>query len=74
MSERIKILGVFAVLGFLAGILANFAYHTVVPALLSLFPQIIQAEWILSGFAGALLTILVLVLWAYLGRPSHKEA
>ena len=73
MSERIKILGIFAMLGFLAGILANFAYHTVVPALLALFPQILQAEWILSGFAGALLTVLVLVLWVYLSRP-HKEA
>ena len=66
MSERIKIIGLFAILGFLAGILANFAYHTVLPTILAIFPQMLQAEWMLSGFAGALLTMLVLVLWAYL--------
>jgi len=72
MSERIKILGIFAILGFAAGILANLAYHTVLPMILVILPQI-QAEAILSGFAGALLTMLVLVLWSYLSSP-RKEA
>lgn len=66
MSERIKIIGLFAILGFVAGMLANFAYHTVLPTILAIFPQMLQAEWVLSGFAGAILTMLVLVLWAYL--------
>jgi len=72
MSERIRILGVFAILGFVAGVLANVAYHTVLPVLLAVLPQI-QAEAILSGFAGAVLTMLVLVLWSYLSGP-RKEA
>jgi len=66
MSERIKIIGLFAILGFVAGMLANFAYHTILPTILAIFPQMLQAEWMLSGFAGAILTMLVLVLWAYL--------
>lgn len=72
MSERIKILGIFAILGFLAGMLANFAYHTVLPTILAIFPEMLQAEWVLSGFAGALLTMLVLVLWAYLSGPRKQ--
>jgi len=72
MSERIKILGLFAILGFLAGILANFAYHTVLPTILAIFPEMLQAEWMLSGFAGALLTMIVLVLWAYLSGPRKQ--
>ena len=72
MSERIKILGIFAILGFLAGILANFAYHTVLPMVLSIFPQVLQAEWVLSGLAGAILTMIVLVLWAYLSGPRKQ--
>ncbi len=72
MSERIKILGIFAILGFVAGILANFAYHTVLPTILAIFPEMLQAEWMLSGIAGAILTMLVLVLWAYLSG-SRKQ-
>ena len=72
MSERIKILGIFAILGFMAGILANFAYHTVLPAILAIFPEMLQAEWMLSGLAGAILTMLVIVLWAYLSGPRKQ--
>jgi len=72
MSERIKILGLFAILGFLAGILANFAYHTVLPTILAIFPQMLQAEWMLSGLAGAILTMIVLILWAYLSGPRKQ--
>jgi hypothetical protein len=31
MNDRLKILGVFAVLGFIGGVLANIAYRTVWP-------------------------------------------
>jgi chromate transport protein ChrA len=72
MSERIKIVGLFAILGFVAGILANFAYHTVLPTILAIFPEMLQAEWMLSGIAGAILTILVIVLWAYLSGPRKQ--
>jgi len=68
MGGRIKILGSFALLGFIAGVAANFAYHRVFPVLLAIFPGILLAEWVLSGIAGAFLTLLMVVLWVYLGR------
>ncbi len=68
MSERMKILVSFALLGFVAGITANIAYHTVWPLLLSFFPEILQMEWVLSGIAGATLTLIMLILWAYLSK------
>lgn len=68
MSGRIKILASFALLGFIAGVAANFTYHTVWPWLLAFFPTILQIEWVLSGIAGAALTLIMLVLWAYLSR------
>jgi chromate transport protein ChrA len=73
MNERIKILGIFAVLGFIAGILANVAYHTVIPALLAAFPNIISAEWVLSGIAGMMITLLVLAVWAYFGNTDRSN-
>ncbi len=70
MGGRIKVITSFAFIGFVAGVIANMAYHTVIPALLNLFPEILAAEWALSGFAGALLTVLLVVVWAYVSRPT----
>lgn len=73
MSERIKILGIFAVLGFVAGILANVLYDAVVPAILLALPSI-SGKWIISGFTGMILTLLVLAVWAYFsGKPRKME-
>jgi len=71
MSERIKVLGIFAILGFVAGVIANFTYHYVLPVLFAIFPQILSVEWILSGFAGAILTVFVMSLWAYASKSSE---
>lgn len=71
MSERIKVLGIFAILGFIAGVTANFAYHYVLPAIIAIFPEILSVEWILSGFAGALLTVFIMLVWAYASRSSE---
>lgn len=73
MNERIKILGMFAILGFAAGILANVASHTVIPALIEAFPNIISAEWVLSGFAGMFITLLVLAVWAYFSNSERTQ-
>jgi len=73
MNDRIKILGIFALLGFVGGVLANFAYHTVWPWLLSVFPEVLTAEWVLSGIAGALLTTFFVVIWVYLSGPTPAE-
>jgi len=71
MSERIKMLGMFAVLGFIAGVIANFTYHYVLPVILAIFPQILSVEWILSGLAGATLTVVLMLVWAYASRSSE---
>jgi hypothetical protein len=71
MSERLKILGIFAVLGFIAGILANVAYDTVVPAILAALPNI-SGKWVVSGFTGMILTLLVLAVWAYFSQKPRK--
>jgi cytochrome bd-type quinol oxidase subunit 1 len=72
MSDRIKILGVFALLGFVGGVLANVSFHTVWPWLLANFPLIFSAEWVISGMAGALITTFFVVIWVYLSKPSAE--
>ena len=70
MGDRLKILGTFALLGFIGGVLANVIYHTLWPWLLSVFPSILTAEWVLSGIAGALITTCLVVVWVYLSGSS----
>lgn len=73
MSDRLKILGMFAVLGFIGGVSANILYHTLWPWLLEVFPTIFNAEWVLSGIAGALITSFMVVIWVYLSGPTEQK-
>ena len=72
MSDRIKILGVFALLGFLGGVIANIGSYTIWPWLVTNFPLIFSAEWVISGLAGALITTCLVVIWVYLSKPSAE--
>ena len=71
MNGRLKILGIFALLGFIGGVLANVLYHTLWPWLLAVFPSIFTAGWVLSGIAGALITSCLVVIWVYLSGPTE---
>lgn len=71
MGDRIKILGVFALLGFIGGVLANVGFHTVWPWLVANIPFIFSAEWVISGIAGAMITTFFVVIWVYLTRPAE---
>ena len=73
MGDRLKILGIFALLGFIGGVSANVIYHTLWPWLLAVFPSIFTAEWVLSGIAGALITTCLVVIWGYLSRPTEPR-
>ena len=71
MGDRLKILGIFAVLGFVGGVLANVLYHTLWPWFLAVFPSILSAEVVLSGIAGALITSCLVVIWVYLSGSTE---
>jgi predicted lysophospholipase L1 biosynthesis ABC-type transport system permease subunit len=72
MGDRMKILGIFAMLGFIGGVLANVGSYTVWPWLVANFPLIFSAEWVISGLAGALITTCFVVIWVYLSRPQEQ--
>ena len=72
MGDRIKILGAFALLGFMGGVVANVSFHTVWPWLVVNFPFIFSAEWVISGLAGALIATFFVVIWVYLSKPSAQ--
>ena len=67
---RLKILAIFTALGFLVGVAANFAYKSVFPLLLKNIPTILQDGWIISGLVGCSATMILVVLWAYISKPT----
>jgi uncharacterized membrane protein YedE/YeeE len=72
MGERLKVFGLVALLGFIAGIIAQLTADYVIPALLVILPELIQIRFLVSGFAGACLTVLLVSVWAYItGSTEH---
>ncbi len=64
MAGRMTVFLVFAVLGFVGGIVANWTYKMVMPWLITMFPDILSGDWFISGIGGSLLTLLLVVVWA----------
>jgi len=72
MSERLKVFGLVAILGFMAGIIAQLTADYVIPALLEIVPQLVQIRFLVSGFAGACLTLVLVSAWAYITGSSER--
>lgn len=72
MGERLKIFVFVAILGFVAGIVADLSATYVIPALATILPAFLNARFMLSGFAGACLTLVLVSIWAYVtGTPER---
>ena len=65
MNDRIKIFSIVAVLGFMAGVIAQLTADYVIPWLMVVIPALVQVRFIISGFAGAVLTVALVSVWAY---------
>jgi hypothetical protein len=65
MAERLKVFVLVALLGFMAGVIAQLTADYLIPALLVILPELVQIRFVVSGFAGACLTLLLVSVWAY---------
>ncbi|PMB75277.1 MAG: hypothetical protein C0193_01205 [Candidatus Bathyarchaeota archaeon] len=72
MGERLKVFGLVALLGFMAGIIAQLTADYVIPALLEVLPVLVQIRFLVSGFAGACLTLVLISIWAYITGPTER--
>ncbi len=67
LNSRLKIFGVIALLGFLAGVIAQLTAAIIIPWLISVLPLLGGATtYIISGFAGACLTVVLVSVWVYM--------
>ena len=67
MNSRLKIFGIIALLGFVAGVIAQVTAVFVIPWMLSVLPLLGGlTSFVISGFAGAILTVVLVGVWAYM--------
>jgi len=67
MNSRLKVFGIIALLGFVAGVIAQVTATFVLPWLVSVLPLLGGlTNFMVSGFAGAILTVAIVGVWAYL--------
>lgn len=73
MNDRVKIFGIIALLGFMAGVIAQLAATYFIPWMISILPMLGGlTSFMVSGFAGACLTVALVGVWAYLtGRKDY---
>ena len=72
MTDRFKVFGLVAIMGFIAGIIAQVTADYIIPALLAVLPQLVQIRFLVSGFAGACLTLVLVSVWAYITGPPER--
>ena len=67
MNSRLKIFSIIAILGFVAGIIAQVTAVFFIPWLIAVLPLLGGAtSFLISGFAGACLTVVLVGAWAYM--------
>ena len=73
MGDRLKVFGIVALLGFMAGIIAQLTAEFIIPWMISVLPMLGGlTSYMVSGFAGALLTIGLVSVWAYLTGNRNR--
>ncbi len=67
MGDRIRVFGIIALLGFMAGVIAQLAATYFIPWMISILPMLGElTSFMISGFAGACLTVALVSVWAYM--------
>ena len=73
MSGRLKIFGLIALLGFVAGVIAQLTAVYVIPWIAIVLPSLASlTSFMVAGFAGAILTVAIVGAWAYMSGNKDK--
>jgi len=73
MGDRLKVFGIVALLGFMAGVIAQLTAVFVIPWIISILPMLGGlTSYIVAGCAGAILTVGIVSVWAYLTGNKNR--
>ena len=73
MGERLKVFGIVALLGFMAGVIVQLTADYLIPWLMVVLPALVQVRLVVSGLAGAALTLVLVSLWAYFSGSQDRR-
>jgi hypothetical protein len=67
MNSRLKVFGLIALIGFVAGVIAQATATYFIPWLILVLPSLASlTSFVIAGFAGAVLTVAIVGAWAYM--------
>jgi hypothetical protein len=73
MNDRLRVFCVIALLGFMAGVIAQLAATYFIPWVISILPALGGlTSFMVSGLAGAFLTVALVGAWAYMTRSRDR--
>jgi uncharacterized membrane protein YeaQ/YmgE (transglycosylase-associated protein family) len=72
MNERYRVFGMVALLGFMAGIIGQATWQYFIPWLASVLPAMAHIDFLISGFIGACLSLVLVSTWAYITGPTER--
>jgi hypothetical protein len=73
MTSRLKIFGLIALLGFVAGVIAQLTAVYVIPWIAIVLPSLASlTSFMVAGFAGAILTVAIVGAWAYMSGNKDR--
>ena len=73
MGERLKVFGIVALLGFMAGVVVQLTADYLIPWLMVVLPALVQVRFVVSGIAGAALTLVLVSLWAHFSGSQDRR-
>jgi uncharacterized membrane protein YedE/YeeE len=73
MDQRIKIFGVIALIGFIAGVIAALALKYFVPWLKEVLPSLSSiTDYLIAGIVGAILAIILITIWVRIAGNKDR--
>jgi uncharacterized membrane protein YeaQ/YmgE (transglycosylase-associated protein family) len=73
MDQRIKLFGVIAIIGFIAGVIAALAIRYVPNWLRSIWPSLSgMTDFIVAGIVGAILAVVLIAVWALVSGKKDQ--
>ena len=65
---RLGVLLAFAIVGYFVGVALYYLFKNMYPWLLEMLPFLAQADWLIAGFIGAIVVVIVVVIWSYTSK------
>jgi len=72
--SRLKTFALIAIIGFIVGVIAQLIANYITPRLNDALTSLSGfTQYLIAGIAGAIITLIVIIIWAYLTGNKNKN-